>query len=122
MAGISPVPAPLPPSNAPVGEDDAPASGIVTEEAGSPFDEGAPIGPSEGEESAFLVEQREQGLSAPAASPARTAKADPEEKTPLPPLDDLVNRIPQATRDLLDELFRAKFVTVKRVPSSALKN
>lgn len=116
------VPAAVAPATAQTGEDDAPASGIVTEEAGSPFDEGAPIGPSEGEESAFLVKQREQGLIAPAASPVRTVKAGPEEKTPLPPLDDLVNRIPQETRDLLDELFRAKFVTVKRVPSSALKN
>ena len=40
---------------------------------------------------------------------------------PLPPLEDLVNRIPAPTRALVDELFRAKFVTVKRVPRSALK-
>jgi hypothetical protein len=40
----------------------------------------------------------------------------------LPPLEDLVKRIPLATRDLLEELFRARFVTVKRVPKSALKS
>ena len=40
----------------------------------------------------------------------------------LPPLEDLVKRIPSATRDLLEELFRARFVTVKRVPKSALKS
>jgi len=34
----------------------------------------------------------------------------------------LVKRIPLATRDLLEELFRARFVTVKRVPKSALKS
>lgn len=39
----------------------------------------------------------------------------------LPPLEDLVNRIPAPTRAVVDELFRAKFVTVKRVPKSALK-
>jgi hypothetical protein len=39
----------------------------------------------------------------------------------LPPLEDLVKRIPMPTRDLMEELFRARFVTVKRVPKSALK-
>lgn len=49
-------------------------------------------------------------------------KGPPEEPTgELPPMDDLVQRIPMPTRDLLDELFRARFVTVKRVPISALK-
>lgn len=88
------------------------------------LDDGAPVGPSEGEEAAFLAEQREQGFGAPAsgAAAAKAAAPDPDEKTPLPPLDDLVNRIPAATRELMDELFRAKFVTVKRVPKSALKN
>jgi hypothetical protein len=45
----------------------------------------------------------------------------PEEKGDLPPMDDLVKRIPMPTRDLMEELFRAKFVTVKRIPKSALK-
>lgn len=44
-----------------------------------------------------------------------------EERGELPPMEDLVKRIPMPTRDLLDELFRAKFVTVKRLPQSALK-
>lgn len=81
------------------------------------------MGPSDGEESAFLAEQREQGFSAPAA-PKRgaTSEAEPDDKTPLPPLDDLVQRIPAETRQLMDELFRANFITVKRVPKSALKN
>jgi len=37
-------------------------------------------------------------------------------------MDDLVARIPAATRTLFEELFRAKFITVKRVPRTALKN
>ncbi|AOS45290.1 hypothetical protein Verru16b_02370 [Lacunisphaera limnophila] len=45
----------------------------------------------------------------------------PEEKGDLPPMDDLVKRIPMPARDLMEELFRAKFVTVKRIPQSALK-
>jgi len=32
-----------------------------------------------------------------------------------------VQRIPAPTRELLDELFRAKFVGVKRLPKSAFK-
>jgi len=44
-----------------------------------------------------------------------------EEKGDLPPMEDLVKRIPAAARELLEELFRARFVTVKRVPKSALK-
>ena len=48
-------------------------------------------------------------------------EAAPEEKGNLPPMDDLVKRIPMPARDLMEELFRARFVTVKRIPKSALK-
>ena len=41
---------------------------------------------------------------------------------PLPPLDELVRRIPADVRGLLDDLFRAKFTAVKRMPSKALKD
>lgn len=93
----------------------------MTENPGAPVDDGAPVGPSDGEEASFIAEQREQGFAAPAAARAAAA-TEPDDKAPLPPLDDLVNRIPAATRELMDELFRAKFVTVKRVPRGALKN
>jgi hypothetical protein len=95
----------------------------VTENAGAPIDDGAPVGPADAEESAFLAEQREQGYSAPTTpNRAAAAEAEPDDKASLPPLDELVQRIPPATRQLMDELFRANFVTVKRVPKSALKN
>ena len=45
----------------------------------------------------------------------------PESTAALPPMEDLVKRIPMPTRDLMEELFRAKFITVKRIPQSALK-
>lgn len=48
-------------------------------------------------------------------------ESPPEEKGELPPMEDMVKRIPVATRDLLEELFRARFVTVKRLPKAALK-
>ena len=46
----------------------------------------------------------------------------PEEKDELPPMEDLVKRIPAPAREVLEELFRARFVTVKRIPKSALKS
>ena len=48
-------------------------------------------------------------------------ESPPEEKGSLPPMEDLVKRIPMPARDLMEELFRAKFITVKRLPQSALK-
>lgn len=78
----------------------------------------APAGPSSEEEAAFLAQEREMGNVTPALM---HVEKPPEEKGELPPLEDLVKRIPMPTRDLMEELFRAKFVTVKRIPSSALK-
>jgi len=43
------------------------------------------------------------------------------EKAPLPALQTLVDRIPTDAKEVLEELFRAKFYTVKRVPKTALK-
>ena len=37
-------------------------------------------------------------------------------------MEDLVKRIPAPTRELMEELFRARFVTVRRIPQSALKS
>jgi hypothetical protein len=46
----------------------------------------------------------------------------PEDKGDLPPMEDLVKRSPAPARAALDEFFRANFVTVKRLPQSALKS
>ncbi len=78
----------------------------------------APAGPSSEEEAAFLAQEQEMGIVTPALM---HAESPPEEKGDLPPMDDLVKRIPMPTRDLMEELFRAKFITVKRIPQSALK-
>jgi hypothetical protein len=40
---------------------------------------------------------------------------------PLPSLDALVTRIPANVREMLDELFRVKFINVQRLPTSVLK-
>jgi hypothetical protein len=76
-----------------------------------------PAGPSSEEEAAFLAQERESGAATIPEVPAES----PEQKGNLPPMEDLVKRIPAPTRELMEELFRARFVTVKRVPKSALK-
>lgn len=78
------------------------------------------VWPDDAAESAFLAETR--GVETAAAKSAPEPKRT-EDSTlaPLPKLDALVNRIPAETRELLDELFRAKFTTVRRVKESDLK-
>ena len=49
-------------------------------------------------------------------------EAPPEDKGELPPMEDLVKRIPAPARAAVEELFRARFVTVKRIPADALKS
>jgi len=56
-------------------------------------------------------------------SATRPAPAKEEEKLPrLPAMEELVAKIPASTQELMDQLFRARFVTVKRVPVESLKN
>ena len=87
----------------------------------SPVDESAPVGPSSEEEAAFLAVDVDCG---PADIPPPKANRVESElvEAPLPPMEDLVNRIPAPARELIENLFRARFVTVKRVPKAALKN
>jgi hypothetical protein len=85
-------------------------------------DDSTNVWPDEAAEAAFLSESRDgSGSAAPAAAP-KTVTADEDDSIKaLPALDELVNRIPAETRELLDELFRAKFTTVRRVKKSDLK-
>jgi hypothetical protein len=76
-------------------------------------DEGAPVGPSAAEEATLLA--TETPVAAP-EWPEVAPGADNDRD--LPPLEDLVKRIPPKTRAAMDEFFRANFVTVKRVPIS----
>jgi hypothetical protein len=76
------------------------------------------VGPSSEEEAVFLAQERAMGIVTPALSHVENP---PEEKADLPPMEDLVRRIPGPARELMEELFRARFVTVKRVPRAVLK-
>ncbi|HEY9249150.1 MAG TPA: hypothetical protein VIO38_08465, partial [Rariglobus sp.] len=92
--------------------------------AAAPFDDEGPAWPDEAQESGMRAEAAERGetLSSKAAREAAEAAAEAAaEKRNLPPLDDLINRIPADVRDTLEDLFRAKFIKVARVPKKALK-
>jgi len=91
---------------------------IVTD--APPVDDSIPVGPSPEEEAALLTQDRtsEQFYG----QPPKPENIEPEPgEASLPPMEDLVNRIPAPARELIEELFRARFVTVKRMPKAALK-
>ena len=78
------------------------------------------VWPDESAEAAFLAEARDRGeVVAPAK--AKEDVADDVDTKALPSLDTLVQRIPANVRESLEDLFRARFVSVKRVPKKALK-
>jgi len=81
---------------------------------------GPPAGLDEVAESEFRAEARSRGETIrPVAATAEVAEES--DTKALPPLNELVNRIPPEVREALDDLFRAKFIAVKRVPKNALK-
>lgn len=75
--------------------------------------------PDETAEASFLSEAKERGESVPVKRAEE--EMDTDSAKPLPALETLVERIPQAAREALEDLFRAKFVRVQRVPKKALK-
>lgn len=78
-----------------------------------------PAMPGEDSERAMIAELRERGED---PVRARTTRAEADEKpVRLPPLDELVKQIPPKVRETLDELFRARFTGVRKVPVDALK-
>jgi hypothetical protein len=115
--------------------DAADAAVVVAErsEQAVPVPSGAGLGtaPEEGEgapnawsdeaaESAFIAEARGRG-EAVIASKATLEAVEEAEKKPLPAMADLMKRLPPGVKETLDELFRAKFTVVRRVPRKALK-
>ena len=76
--------------------------------------------PTEVEEAAFLAEAGERGEKVVTVSGEREEEVE-DDSTALPKLEELVDRIPAEARELLDELFRARFVAVRRVKKKDLK-
>jgi hypothetical protein len=80
------------------------------------------VWPDEAAEASFMAEARERGepvasVSLPAAVKEAVDETDPGH---LPSLEELVQRIPAEVREALDDLFRAKFTTVRRLPKKSL--
>ncbi|GAB1488222.1 hypothetical protein MASR2M8_06670 [Opitutaceae bacterium] len=96
-----------------------PEEATVAAVVAPPADTDEPPMPGEEAERAMLAELRERG-EAPVRAKAVSADAD-EKPVRLPPLDELVKRIPPNVRDALDELFRARFTGVRKIPADALK-
>jgi len=89
-------------------------------------DEGVPLGFDDAAEAAFLADARDRGDGVPFAPLVAKAGPEPreeeaEERIPLPALAERVARIPAGVRETLEELYRAKFIAVRRVPAKALK-
>jgi predicted trehalose synthase len=76
--------------------------------------------PGEEAEAAFLAEARERGEDVASVAAALAAAEGEDEKVALPPLEELVAKLPTELRDTLDDLFRAKFAKVIRVRKSDL--
>ena len=86
-------------------------------------DEVAPW-PGDTDEASFLSDARTRGDEPIVVAPPPVVRPA-EEAAPageLPPLDQLVARVPAEVRDALEDLFRAKFVRVRRVSPSSLKS
>lgn len=112
-------------SATPGGAGEPEADGIAlprnAERAGNGGDAaaGASAGFNDEEEAVQLAEARERGE--PVASVSSRALEEIDTR-PLPDVEELVKRIPSGVRDTLEELFRARFVTVRRLPGKALKS
>jgi hypothetical protein len=76
--------------------------------------------PDDSAESSFLADARARGEPV-VAKIAAEESAEETDSGALPTLNELVERIPAEVRDALDDLFRARFVNVKRIPKKALK-
>lgn len=62
-----------------------------------------------------------EGATVPESGEPQAA-APAGEEAPLPKLDELTKRIPESVKATLDDLFRARFVAVRRAAPKALKH
>lgn len=86
------------------------------------MENGANVWPDENAEAAFIADARHRGEPVKAAAVTVQAAEEKEDlQRSTPPLAELVNRLSPAVREVLDDLFRVKFTTVRRVPKSVLK-
>lgn len=75
--------------------------------------------PDAAAETAVLSELHDRGE---VTAPAATEAVEETDTKNLPALEELVKRLSPEVRETLDDLFRARFTTVRRVPKRALKD
>jgi hypothetical protein len=98
------------------------AAEAVAATAPVPVENGANVWPDENAEAAFIADARQRGEPVVAVAATREAAEEKEDdKKALPPLADLMKRLAPEVRETLDDLFRAKFTGVRRVPKKFLK-
>ncbi len=76
--------------------------------------------PDEAMEAAMSAEVAERDGPPKKPTKKQRERAETLDGGPLPPLDEMIKKIPADLQEKMDDLFRAKFQTVKRVPKSAL--
>jgi hypothetical protein len=77
--------------------------------------EAPPDWPTEAEEAAYISESGARGEPESAEAVPVRASSDQDK---LPGIDESVARIPPQVLELLDDLFRAKFISVRRIGGS----
>jgi len=104
------------------GSADDTSEAVAATEPAAPVENGTNVWPDENAEAAFIAEARQRGE--PVAATKATAELIEEkedDKKALPALAELMKRLSPDVRETLDDLFRAKFTTVRRIPKKVLK-
>lgn len=108
----------------------ADASGLANAFDGGGDEDGPPLDVLEAQMRSELATRGASGSPALPRAPARRAAAEDDDGdatpgggrgAPLPELDTLVARLPAEVRGALDELFRARFVSVKKLPKNVFQ-
>jgi hypothetical protein len=87
-----------------------------------PESESTNVWSDEAAEAAFFADARAGGESGLARGEAAAGDSEDADSRGLPSQAELTKRITPEVREMLDELFRAKFIAVRRVPRKALKD
>lgn len=103
----------------------AEAAGYASASASGDEDEGPPLEALEAQMSGEVAAR--DAAAGAARRPVRAKAGDDDDETDgaaasaLPEIDALTARLPAEVRETLDELFRARFVSVKRLPKKVFK-
>lgn len=81
----------------------------------------SPHWPDDAAEASFRAEARDRGETVKPTRSTVEHIEDAADAKALPKLEDMIEKIPAEVRDVLEDLFRAKFVRVQKIPKRLLK-